>query len=50
MLTEFYVEALLFDEELADEVWERWNAWAITDDVAGLAWWLIVLRLLHNGR
>ncbi len=24
MLTEIYIEALLVDEELADQVWEAW--------------------------
>ncbi len=26
MLTEVYIEALLVDEELADQVWEAWDA------------------------
>ncbi len=26
MLTEIYIEALLVDEELADQVWKAWNA------------------------
>ena len=26
MLTEIYVEALLVDEELADQVWEAWSS------------------------
>ena len=26
MLTELYIEALLVDEELADLVWEAWDA------------------------
>ena len=25
MLTEIYIEALLIDEELADQVWEAWD-------------------------
>jgi len=25
MLTEIYIEALLVDEELADQVWEAWG-------------------------
>jgi hypothetical protein len=25
MLTEIYIEALLDDEELADQVWEAWD-------------------------
>ena len=27
MLTEIYIEALLVDEELADQVWEAWDAY-----------------------
>ena len=38
MLTEAYIQALLVDEELADLVWEVWNAGVITDDLAVLAW------------
>ena len=26
MLTKIYIEALLVDEELADQVWEAWDA------------------------
>ncbi len=26
MLTEIYIEALLVDEDLADQVWEAWDA------------------------
>ncbi len=26
MLTEIYIEALLVDGELADQVWEEWDA------------------------
>ncbi len=26
MLTEIYIEALLVDEELADQVWQVWDA------------------------
>ena len=39
MLTEIYIEALLFDEELADQVWEAWDAGLLTDDLAACAWW-----------
>ncbi len=31
MLTEIYIEALLVDEELADQVWEAWDKWEISD-------------------
>ena len=40
MLTELYIEALLVDEELADQVWD---AGMITDDLAGSAWCIIVV-------
>ena len=44
MLTEIYIEALLVDEELADQVWDVWDVWdmGIIDDlVAWLAWAII---------
>ena len=41
MLTEIYIQALLVDEELADQVWEAWDGGEIDDETAGLAWWLI---------
>jgi len=44
MLTEIYIEALLVDEELADQVWEAWDQGEIDDHVAWLAWWLIAVR------
>jgi len=31
VLTEIYIEALLVDEEMADQVWELWNAGEIGD-------------------
>jgi len=39
MLTEIYIEALLVDEELADQVWELWHVGVITDEMAA---WAIV--------
>ena len=39
MLTEIYIEAL--DEELADQVWEAWDAGVIGDLPAFLVWWYI---------
>ncbi len=39
MLTEIYIEA--FDEELADEVWEVWNAGKADDETACIAWMLL---------
>ncbi len=41
MPTEIYIEALLVDEELAEQVWELWDARVITDDFAAVAWWTI---------
>ncbi len=41
MLTEIYIEALLVDEDLADQVWEMWDAGEIDDAVAYTAWILI---------
>ena len=40
MLTKAYIEALLVDEELADQVWEAWDA-DEDDQAAWLAWWLV---------
>ena len=41
MLAERYIEALLVDKELADQVWEAWDKEEIDDQVAWLGWWLI---------
>ena len=38
MLTEIYIEALLIDEELADQVWD---AGEIDDSAAFMVWALI---------
>ena len=38
MLTEIYIEALLIDEERADQVWEAWDAREVDDQTAWLAW------------
>ncbi len=43
MLTEIYIEALLVDEELADQSWEALDTGENDDQVAWLAWWLIAL-------
>jgi len=43
MLTEIYIEALLVDEEAADQVWEAWFSGGISDYVAALGWWTILL-------
>ncbi len=44
MLTEIYIEALLVNEDLADQVWKAWDKGEIDDHVAWLAWWLIALN------
>ncbi len=41
MLTETYIEALLVDEDLADQDWEVWDTGEIDDLTAALAWMLI---------
>ena len=45
MLTEIYIEALLVDEGLADQVWDKGE---IDDQAAMLAWWLITSSNLAN--
>ncbi len=34
MLTEIYIEALLVDEELADQVWQEWDAVEVDNEIA----------------
>jgi len=41
MLAEIYIEALLVDEEMADQVWEVWDKGEIDQDTALIAWWLV---------
>ncbi len=43
MLTELYIEALLVDEELADQVCQAWDEGEIDDLIALRAWWWIVV-------
>ncbi len=45
MLTEIYIEALLVDEELADQVWEAWALDEIHDQTACLAWMIIAVHV-----
>ena len=45
MLTEIYIEALLVDEELADQVWD---AGEIGDQIAWIAWLLIAGLISHR--
>ena len=48
MLTEIYIEALLVDEELADEVWEAWDEGEIDDGIACTAWMMIAGRSVRR--
>ena len=48
MLTQLYIDALLIDEDLADQVWEAWDKGRIDDQVALLAWCLIGTLLAHR--
>ena len=43
MLTHLYIQALLVDEELADQVWEAWDKGEIDYTVVFLAWMLIAM-------
>ncbi len=43
MLTEIYIEALLVDEDLADQVWEAWDTGKFDDQIACIAWMLIAM-------
>ncbi len=42
MLTEIYIEALLVDEELADQVWQ---AGEIDDLITWFKWWNIAASI-----
>ncbi len=42
MLVDYYIEALLVDEEQADQVWD---AGEIDDSTVWLAWWLLYKQL-----
>jgi len=48
MLTEIYIEALLVDEKLVDQVWEAWDAGQADDQTACIAWMLIA-GLVYRG-
>ena len=41
MLTEIYIEALLVDRELADQVWEAWDDGENDDAISCIAWMMI---------
>lgn len=44
MLIRLYVEALLADSGLADQVWELWIAGVITDDLDAWAWCILAAQ------
>ncbi len=44
MLCSIYIEALLVNEELADRVWQAWNAGEIGDEAAAIAWLALLRR------
>ncbi len=44
MLTRLYIEALLVDEDVADQVWEAWDKGDIDDAIACIAWMKIAGR------
>ncbi len=48
MLTEIYIEALLGDEELADQVWKGWDSGEADDEIACIAWMLIIKQTLSD--
>ncbi len=50
MLTEIYIEALLVDGDLADQVWEAWDKGEIDDQIAWLAWSLITSNAKQTGQ
>ncbi len=50
MLCDVYIEALLVNEELADQVWEVWDMGEIDDQVAWLGWWLLTLDDRQSGQ
>ena len=43
MLTEIYIEALLIDEELADQVQETLETGEIDEATAFLMWWMVAI-------
>ena len=45
MLTKIYIDALLVDEELADQMWAALMAGEIDEATAFLAWVLIAFHL-----
>ncbi len=48
MLTEIYIEALLVDEEMADQIWQLWHVGQADDETACIAWLLIIGSISPN--
>ncbi len=47
LLGEIYIQALLVDDELADQIWDKGE---IDDQIAWLGWWLITLNAKQSGQ
>ena len=45
MLTQLYIQALLANKDLADQVWEAWDKGEIDDLWAAWAWWKIAASI-----
>ena len=50
MLTEIYIEAILVNEELAEQVWEAWVKGEIDDSLAVWCWSSIVICICRRRR
>ena len=48
MFTDLYIEALLVNEELADQVWELWDVGMIPDELAEVAWSILAFGRLSR--
>ncbi len=48
MLIEIYIDALLVDKGMADQVWEAWDKGEIDDQIARVASWRITSSNLVN--
>ena len=44
MFADVYIEALLVDPDLADQVWERWDVGMIPDSLAAMAWLMLTQK------
>ncbi len=47
MLVELYIETLLVDKDLADQVWEMWDVGFVPDELAAIAW-LLLAEIICN--